>query len=452
MPIFSKIKYSDTSLRLGAEYFIENFLSDEAKLERVDSINLKHLASLSVEKVNPTEQPDKPFRYIEIDNIDTVSGEIKPQTIIGHKAPSRARKKVKEKNIIVSMVRPNRNAVALIPSTLNNAVCSTGFAVIIPEKISPEFLFVYLKTRFAINQLVRRTTASMYPAVTEEDIENLIVPIPPTLIEERIIQLVSDAEADFEQADNVYRQAENLFYNSIDLKIDFKNEHVFVTTFSKTSTRLDAEYYQPKFGKIRDKIEEVSKYPSWNLKPVREISEPLKYGTSEKLTYVNNGIPFLRVTDVRNADFDKDSIRYINEKEASKVGYAKVIEGDLLISRSGVYLGLAALIGKDLSNSIFGSYFIRIRPRINVDKEYLAFYLNSIFGKMQVEQISTGAVQPNLTIPAIENMLVLLPKEDFQEKVGKLVKQSKFLREKGKMSLREAETIITNMVEQATIV
>jgi len=78
-----------------------------------------------------------------------------------------------------------------------------------------------------------------------------------------------------------------------------------------------------------------------------------------------------------------------------------------LISRSGT-LGLTILIGKDLSDSIFGSYFIRIRPKTKVNHEYLAFYLNSFFGRMQVEQISTGAIQTNLTIPAIENMLVLL--------------------------------------------
>jgi len=92
-----------------------------------------------------------------------------------------------------------------------------------------------------------------------------------------------------------------------------------VTTFNKTSSnRLDVEYYRPKYGKILSKIEEVVKDNLWELKRIREISEPLRYGTSEKLTYIDKGIPFLRITDVKNVDFERFIASY--RRRGSKEG------------------------------------------------------------------------------------------------------------------------------------
>lgn len=46
-------------MRLGAEYFLERFLIEEAKLKKINSCKLSDLASLSKEKTYPTDEPDK---------------------------------------------------------------------------------------------------------------------------------------------------------------------------------------------------------------------------------------------------------------------------------------------------------------------------------------------------------------------------------------------------------
>lgn len=130
-----------------------------------------------------------------------------------------------------------------------------------------------------------------------------------------------------------------------------------------------------------------------------------------------------------------------------KVSFATVKEGDLVISRSGT-LGVALAIRKDLSKSVFGSYFIRVRPNIDIDREYLAFYLNSFLGKAQVEQISTGAIQTNLTIPVIKDMKVLIPKKDFQNEIASLVIERRVLRNKGLACLKQAKTKIEVEIEK----
>ncbi|MDE1764432.1 MAG: hypothetical protein KGH88_09370 [Thaumarchaeota archaeon] len=137
---------------------------------------------------------------------------------------------------------------------------------------------------------------------------------------------------------------------------------------------------------------------------------------------------------------------FVSNEEASRVSHAKVKNGDLLVSRSGT-LGLTVPINKELENSIFGSYFIRIRPNIEINRDYLAFYLNSLLGKIQVEQISTGSIQTNLTIPTIESIKVLMIEPEFQEKISDLIKESKSLKKQAKDIFQKGITQLENEIE-----
>ena len=115
--------------------------------------------------------------------------------------------------------------------------------MIIPRKIIPEYLFAYLKTKFAANQLVRRATASMYPAVTENDVRNLVVPIPTQAFEDNVKRMVNDLpQMCFEKARNFYMQALAELYEATYFRFDLESRKAFFTTYSKNSSNsLDVE-------------------------------------------------------------------------------------------------------------------------------------------------------------------------------------------------------------------
>ena len=137
---------------------------------------------------------ERPFLYIDIASVNIRTGDIQPIEIPELDAPSRARKKVRAKDLLVSTVRPERNAIALIPSELDGAVCSTGFAVLKAKTgIDPFSLYAFLKSRFFVVQAVRRSTASMYPAVAEDTLRDIWVPQQIIDNGANIRKLVSDA-------------------------------------------------------------------------------------------------------------------------------------------------------------------------------------------------------------------------------------------------------------------
>ena len=131
---------------------------------------LSDVVKLSDLRFDPNKNPIGKFFYIDISNIDTTDGSYEKTEIQNTYAPSRARKKVEQFDVIVSTVRPNRNATSIILENSNNLVCSTGFAVLKAEKINPHYLFIFTKTPYFIDQLVRQTSATMYPAVNEKDV------------------------------------------------------------------------------------------------------------------------------------------------------------------------------------------------------------------------------------------------------------------------------------------
>jgi len=117
-----------------------------------------------------------------------------------------------------------------------------------------------------------------------------------------------------------------------------------------------------------------------------------------------------------------------------------------LISRSGT-LGIAVPIPPELDGAIFGSYFIRVRPdATQIDPEFLALYMNSICGSLQVERLTTGGVQTNLTIPAIKSLFVVMGDPDWQKPFVGKVRQSIEARQESQRLLADAKRMVEDMI------
>lgn len=84
--------------------------------------------------LDPRREPEKSFRYVDISGVDNKAKRIiEARTLLGKDAPSRARQIIRSGDILVSTTRPNLNAVAIVPSDLDDQICSTGFCLLRPN-------------------------------------------------------------------------------------------------------------------------------------------------------------------------------------------------------------------------------------------------------------------------------------------------------------------------------
>ncbi|MDR2697040.1 MAG: restriction endonuclease subunit S [Holophagales bacterium] len=139
--------------------------------------------------------------YIDISSIDNVTKRIVTTRIIPIKgAPSRAKQLILPKDVILSTVRPNLNAVAIYETeSYIPVVASTGFCVLrCKDELDYKYLFQFCLTDTVINILTEIAKGSSYPAVINSDVYNLKIPLPP-LDEQR--RIATEIECQFALAE-----------------------------------------------------------------------------------------------------------------------------------------------------------------------------------------------------------------------------------------------------------
>lgn len=212
---------------------------------------------------------------------------------------------------------------------------------------------------------------------------------------------------------------------------------------------MDAEYYQPKYDEFFSILLATSTKKHYRVVTLGSLSEPLKYGSSSPYEYQSSGVPFLRIADLSNYEFDKSKLKFISVEDANnEQSSSKVKANDILISRSGT-LGLTVNIPQELEGSVYGSYFIRVRLKaMDIDPTFISLYMNSIAGQMQVEQVNTGGIQTNLTIPVIENFKIVLPELGIQKRFVAVVNESMVYRKQSEQLLQIAKQAVEMAIEQ----
>jgi type I restriction enzyme S subunit len=206
--------------RLDADYYKKEYVDFDHYISSHSSkfIKLKTLAKLSKKKV-AFENYDNYFLYLDISSLDEGTGIFEKNKTLVSDAPSRAQKLVFTNNILVSTVRPNRKGVGIVTKEFDSQVASTGFAVL-DSSINPYFLFLLLRTDLVTNQLIRFTSGGLYPAISEEDILEVYLPIVDKEYQERLGSMVMKSTLNLLQAKNLIFEAKQDVEDLIEGKFD----------------------------------------------------------------------------------------------------------------------------------------------------------------------------------------------------------------------------------------
>jgi type I restriction enzyme M protein len=133
---------------------------------------------------------NSPFIYIDIESVENGTERVSFDRIIKpDEAPSRARRSVKNGDVIVSTVRPNLKAFAYLDRLPSQCLASTGFAVLsCKEKILGKYLYQILMHDIVVKQMVSMSGKGQYPSITASDVAELEIPLPPLDIQDQIVK------------------------------------------------------------------------------------------------------------------------------------------------------------------------------------------------------------------------------------------------------------------------
>lgn len=163
------------------------------------------------ETTNPLNKPNFFFKYIDVSSVSNKTFRIEEtSTIMGKDAPSRARKLIKKGDVIFATVRPTLKRISVIPEEFDNEICSTGYCVLRPsEKTLTNWIFYFLQTTSFLSIMERLQRGASYPAVTDGDIKNQIIPVPPISDQQQIVSKLDALSAKCKELENNYLQTIN---------------------------------------------------------------------------------------------------------------------------------------------------------------------------------------------------------------------------------------------------
>lgn len=433
------------AMRLDAEYYQPKYLRTMKALQALKAVPLSDVAKPVKRRFTPT---DGLFNYIEIAEVDVGTGATNAVEIAGAGAPSRAQWVVKEGDVIVSTVRPARNAVALIGSGDDGFVCSSGFAVLRPIKTSSEFLFAYLKTNIAASLLDRKTTATMYPAVSWEDVLSLPVVLPDSEMQGFVSDRVKESMQKLKDSESLYLQAEQLLLDELGFKdLDLSHQLYYTVPFKKTKEvgRLDAEHFQPKYERL---IQHIQRFPYLRL---RDVTQTIRNGqTPAAQDYSMVGIPILKVHGLRSGGVIEECGAYVPASWAQENTKGTVRQYDALVlcaAHHPSYIGKTGLLMDDLgplARAVGELIILRFNNKIR--PEFVCVFLNLEHVRLAVQRLIRGNTA-HLYPDDLSTLPVPLLPSEFQQRIADLVTQSWEAWQKARQLLEEAKHKIENIVE-----
>ncbi len=393
----------------------------------------------------------KDLIYVGLENIESDTGVFIPSET--QKEEFGSAFLFQKGDILFPKLRPYLNKVYLAEF---DGVCSTEFHVLKPIKCEGMYLFTFLNSHLVLNQTSYLMTGNTLPRLQTEDIKKLLIPIPPIKIQQRIIDNIKTAyktkKEKEAEAKRLIESIDDYVLSELGIEMpELEDKMTFsVTADEVRGGRIDPYYYQPKFEEIEEAIENGK----FEIKRLKKFITKIHYGASVKNIYVDEGIPLLRILNLKENKIDLRDVVKLPESMRKELGTAFVEEGDLLISRSGT-VGLVSVVPKEADGFAFGSFMIKFCLNDEISKNYISIWLNTKLQKLLTEREKIGAIQGNITIGTIENFKIPLPPLKIQNKIAEEVKQrmqkAEQLQKEAKEVLdkakQEVEEIILNGVE-----
>lgn len=296
------------------------------------------------------------------------------------KSPSRAKRLVKQDDIIYSSVRPNQLHYGYITNPQDNLVVSTGFITITCNKevIYPKFLFYYLIQDYITEYLhsVAEASTSAYPSLKADDIESLYIELPPLSEQKRIVSILSSLD---DKIDLLHRENKTL-------------EAMAETLFRQWFIEEAKEDW--KEGKLGDEFEFImGQSPSGESFNEEGAGIPMYQGNAD----FGFRFPTKRIFTTQPTKFAEINDTLISVR-------APVGAQNMAIERCCIGRGVAAFRYKN--NSLFYSYtYYKLKSLLNEIKQYN----------------DNGTVFGSISKSDFENLDIVIPDKDtilnFQKQV-----------------------------------
>lgn len=359
---------------------------------------LKYSATINDETLPETTDPEFEFEYVDIGGVSAVVGITATEAMVFENAPSRARRKVRHGDTIVSTVRTYLRAIAPIRNPPINLIVSTGFAVVRPRKVEDAFLAFALREGSFVESVVAQSTGVSYPACNASEVGCIPIPLPPPS-EQRAI-------ADF--LDRETEKIDRLMAKKRELIEKLKEERA--ARISRAVTRglnPDAKMKPSGVAWLGDVPE------GWEVKRLGYLVSKIGSGKTPRggaESYQSDGVMLIRSQNVYDDGLRLADVVYIDDSTDEDMSNTRVEAKDVLLNITGASLGRCAVVPAPFPRANVNQHVCIVRPEQKiVDPLFLQFCLTAQFVKAQIFADEAGSSREGLNFQQVRALELPVP-------------------------------------------
>ena len=352
---------------------------------------LKDEVTFNDEVLGDKTDTDYEILYVDISSVSLIEGIIQKELMTFENSPSRARRIVKNGDVIVSTVRTYLKAITQIQDAEDNLIVSTGFAVLRPkENLFPRFLGYWVQSENMIGAIVSNSVGVSYPAINATDLVRLpIVKLP--LKEQTAIAHYLDTKL-----------------GEIDALIDKQQTLLEKLAERRTAviTHAVTKGLNPAAPMKNSGVEWLGDVPAhWEMKAIkRVVKEHAGNGFPIELQGNNGDVPFLKVSDLnKGGKLLEDFANSVTRNIIYEMKWNIVPKFSLVTAKIGEALkkNHRKIISQD---SIIDNNCIAFECLgINLDYHY---YLSLI---IDFDWFENGGTVPSLSVQKYKNQKICIP-------------------------------------------
>ena len=313
--------------------------------------------------------------------------------------------------------------------------------------ILPEYLTTFLNTGIGIKAIKARARQSVNQTnVNPEEVKEIEIPLISMKLQRAIEQLFIVANSHRVKALDLYRQADKKLNDILQVTSYAEKTAHSEKSLSNSfliSGRLDAEYYHPKYDAL---FSILSKYKTMPLGGSRGLVTIMKSIEPGSEAYLEEGVPFIRVSDVDKYEISTPPIM-LSKDIVPNIEDLYPKKDTILLSKDGS-IGIAYKLEKDMEAVTSGALLhLTVRDSSVVLPDYLTLVLNSPIVQLQAERDCNGAIIQHWKPSDIEKVLIPILDMSVQQEIASKVQESFRLREESKRLLDLAVKTVEMAIE-----
>lgn len=450
--LFSQIDLGD---RFDSDYYTKNYLHISDQMSKVSTEKLGKLATAVASAFYPAatqlySEGDTAFARC----VDCVSYPVitKDQDSKFEKIPYTFGKKnkgisfIKTEDIIITKVGTPCYA-SILTDYDEIALSRTVMGLTGIHGIDPYYLMVFLRCKYGFEQLFRQRELTIQYQLTLPRVKAVDVFLADDKLQKAVNRLCGKSREFQKNSNEAYQFAEQTLMEIVkcpDFSAFGTHSIKSINESFTLSGRLDAEYYQPKYDALFETLSRFKCAKLGGANGLVNITKSIEPGSE---AYVEEGIPFVRVSDVSRFELSEPEIKLRSDILPNpEVLFPQ--KDTILLSKDGS-VGIAYKVETPMSVITSGALLhLKIRNKSTILPDYLTLVLNSPIVQLQAEQDSNGAIIQHWKPSEIENVIIPILEMDLQKEIVAKVQESFTLRKQSKQLLEYAKQAVEIAIEQ----